>query len=115
MAKFMAIYTAPRKEIESFMAKSESERREEVKDDMEKWSNWSEEHKGELADEGGMFGKTKRITTKGVSDAKNELTGYTIVEANSYDDAVKAFQKHPYLSFPGAAIEVMERLEVEET
>jgi hypothetical protein len=114
MAQFMAVYTAPRKEIDAFMAKPESQRREEVKEDAQKWNEWQNAHEDELADEGGMFGKTKRITEDGVSDTRNELTGYSIVEAENYDEAVKTFQQHPYLNFPGAAIEVMERLDMQE-
>lgn len=106
----MAVYLATRAEIDKFMAQSEEERTKSVADDMAKWRAWNEAHKADLVDEGTMFGKTKRITAGGASDAKNEMTGYSIVQAASYDDAVKLFDGHPYLEFPGSSIELMECL-----
>ena len=52
--------------------------------------------------------KTKRITPEGVSDFRNEVMLYTIVEAESHDKAAKAFERHPHLQIPRSSIEVME-------
>jgi len=112
MKKFMAIYVADRTEIDKYMAKPAEERQKEGKKDMELWNAWMTANAGKLADGGSMFGKTKRITASGAVDAKNELTGYTIVNAESYDDAVALFKDHPYLPWSGAKIEVMECLEM---
>ncbi len=106
----MAVYLASREEIDKFMAMPEDERNKAGEADMEKWNAWNAEHKDFLVDEGTMFGKTKHITKAGASDSKNEMTGYSIVQAESYDDAVKTFEGHPYFDFPGSSIDLMECL-----
>ena len=45
---------------------------------------------------GAPLGKTKRVTSNGMADTKNEITGYTIVEADSFDAAAKIFKNHPH-------------------
>ncbi|MGZ3710974.1 MAG: hypothetical protein ACXVBE_04425, partial [Bdellovibrionota bacterium] len=58
-------------------------------------------------------GKTKRIDKKGISDFKNELTAYTVVEAESHEAAAKLFLNHPHFAiFPGDAVEIMECLPI---
>lgn len=106
----MAMYMASRAEIDKFMAMPEEERNKAGAEDMAKWNAWNAANKDFLVDEGTMFGKTKRITKAGASDAKNEMTGYSIVQAESYDDASKRFEGHPYFDFPGSSIDLMELL-----
>jgi hypothetical protein len=64
---------------------------------------------GTLVDSGAPLGKTKRVDSKGASDTKNGLGGYSIVQADSADAATKIFGKdHPHLQMPGAWIEVID-------
>ena len=60
-----------------------------------------------LTDKGAGVGKTKRITSKGISDTKNNVMLYSIVEAESHEAAAKLFENHPHLQIPQASIEVM--------
>ena len=53
-------------------------------------------------------GKTKRITSSGVSDTKNDIVLYSIIEAESHEAAAKSFEDHPHLQIPESSIEVME-------
>jgi hypothetical protein len=53
-------------------------------------------------------GKTKRVTSSGISDTKNDIILYSIVEADSHEEAAKAFENHPHLQIPQSSIEVME-------
>jgi hypothetical protein len=53
-------------------------------------------------------GKTKAITSAGVEDTKNDIMFYSVVEAENYDIAARAFAKHPHLDIPRASIQVME-------
>ena len=42
-------------------------------------------------------------------DTKNEIGGYSVVQAESHDAATKVFGKdHPHLQMPGAWIEIIE-------
>ncbi len=57
------------------------------------------------------LGKTKRVDASGASDAKNMMTGYTIIEAESHEAAARLFANHPHFSiFPGESVEIMECL-----
>ena len=72
------------------------------------WHAWVETHQASIADLGGPLGKTKRISNDGIEDVANDLTGYTIVRAESQEAAAKLFENHPHFTiFPGDAVEVM--------
>ena|SRR3989344_8096311 len=111
MKKFLALYYIPRTSLEEWDKKKAAglDLKEEMKKEMEVWSKWMNDHKEIFADMGSGLGKTKRVTTGGVSDTKNELTGYSIVKADSHDAATKLFTSdHPHFVMPGAYIEVLE-------
>ena len=74
---------------------------------------WMGDHKSSLVDGGAPLGKTKRVDAKSTTDTKNEVGGYSIVQAASADAAAKLFGKdHPHLQMPGAWIEVIEVMQV---
>ena len=104
MAKFMALYMAPQAVIDQMMKMPP----EAMKDGMAAWNKWFDAHKKGIAEMGAPLGKTKTVTGKGVSDTRNEVTGYTIVEAASHDAAAKMFVGHPHLEMKGASIDVVE-------
>lgn len=105
MKKFFALYLAPVAEIQKMMANSTPE---QMKAGMDAWMNWSKQHEKEIVDLGAPLGKTKRVTASGVSDTRNDVMGYTIVEAESHDAAAKLFEGHPHFEIPGASVEVLE-------
>jgi hypothetical protein len=72
------------------------------------WRTWMGSHSGVFADMGAGVGKTKRVTTQGTSDTKNDIMLYAIVEADSHEAAAKMFEGHPHLGIPEASIEIME-------
>lgn len=52
---------------------------------------------------GAPLGKTKRAAEQGISDTKNQMAGYVIVQAASHEAAAKLFANHPHFAiFPGA-------------
>ena len=62
---------------------------------------------------GGPLGKTKKVNKEGVSDIRNEMGAFTVVQAESHEAAAQMFVGHPhYTIFPGDRIEVMECLPV---
>jgi len=78
---------------------------------MEAWMKWGVVNQKSIVDQGARLGKTKRKSAQGISDTKNEVTGYTIVEAESHEAAARLFENHPHFTiFPGDAVEVMECL-----
>jgi hypothetical protein len=72
------------------------------------WKKWMSDHARIFADVGAGVGKTKRITGQGVSDAKNDIMLYSVVEADSHEAAARSFAGHPHLQIPQSSIEVME-------
>jgi hypothetical protein len=63
--------------------------------------------------QGGPLGKTKRTDAQGVSNIKNSMVGYVVVQAESHEAAAKMFENHPHFTiFPGEAVEIMECLPI---
>jgi hypothetical protein len=55
------------------------------------------------------LGKTKRTDATGVSDTKNNIGGYSSLQAETHDAAAKVLSKdHPCLQMPGAWVEILE-------
>ena len=111
MKKYLALYYIPRAALDEWDKKKAEgvNLTEEMEKEMKIWSDWMNAHKDIFADMGSGLGKTKRVTAGGVLDSKNELTGYSIVKADSHEAAAKLFTPdHPHLVMPGAYIEVLE-------
>ena len=110
MKKFMALYMASRAEFEKMMKNATPEQH---KKGMEAWMKWMNKNKKSLIDGGAPLGKTKRVDAKGASNAKNDIGGYSIVQAKSHDAATKLFGKdHPHLQMPGSWVEIVEIVEI---
>ena len=107
MQKFVAIYSTPRSEIAKFMKMPKEKMQKEIEAENKRWSAWFKKNKKHLVDPGDIFGKTKRVMHKGISDVKNELTGYTIVKAKSHEAAARIFKTNPQLRSGRSKIEVM--------
>src|ERR1700744_5009148 len=95
MKKFMVLYMAPSAQFEQMMKTSTPEQQ---KKGMDAWMKWMNANKASLVDGGGPVGKTKRVDASGAKDARNDVGGYSIVQAHSHEAAAKLFGKdHPHL------------------
>jgi hypothetical protein len=115
MKKFLAIYlgSAQPAAREAWDAMPEAERNERMRSGMAAWHRWAEEHAQRTLDMGGPLGKTKRVDATGISNVKNPLTGYVVIEAESHEAAARLFENHPHFAiFPGESVEIMECLPV---
>lgn len=109
MKKFMALYMAP---VEMFDKMMQTPPEEQSKG-MEAWQTWMGTHKAAFVDMGAPLGKTKKVTSDGsVSDVKNQVGGYSIVQANSADEAAAIFKDSPHLQMSGAWVEVVEIMQM---
>jgi hypothetical protein len=105
MKKFMALYMASGPEFEKMMKNSTPEQR---KKGMDAWMKWMNANRGSIVEGGAPLGKTKRVDSRGASNSKNEVGGYSVggysvVQAESHDAATKIFGKdNPHLQMPGA-------------
>jgi hypothetical protein len=109
MKKYLALYMAAGADFEKMMKESTPEQR---KKGMEEWNKWMTKHRQEIAEMGAPLGKTKKVTPGGVENAKNGVGGYTIVQANSHDEAARIFADSAHFKMPGSWIEVMEVVEM---
>ena len=103
----MVLYMATPADFETMMKTSTPEQQ---KKGMEAWMKWMNGSKKSIVDGGAPLGKTKRLDAKGLSDAKNGIGGYSVVQADSHEAAAKLFGKdHPHLQMmPGAWVEIIE-------
>ena len=113
MKKFVAIYLGAPSGMTGWEKMSEAERNQRQAAGMKAWGDWMVTHQKSVVETGGPLGKTKRVNPQGVSDAKNTLTGYVVVQAESHDAAAKLFLNHPHFTiFPGDSVEIMEALPI---
>ena len=113
MKKFLAIYmgSTSKESMKKWNDLDEVTKSNKQQEGMASWMNWSEKNSKAILDNGSPLGKTKKVDNEGISDIKNLMTGYTIVEAESHEAAAEMFMNHPHFSvFPGDSVEVMEIL-----
>lgn len=113
MKKFMAVYIGTAASLEKYQQRyaDAATREARQKAGMEAWSQWVGTHARAIVDIGTPLGKTKRVAAEGIADLRNNLTAYTIVQAESHEAAARMFENHPHFTlFPGDSIEVMECL-----
>ena len=111
MKKFLAVYMGSASAIEEWKKLDQDKRTQREKAGMEAWKKWVMANEKAIVDGGSPLGKTKRISAQGISDTKNEIAAYTIVQAESHEAAAKMFENHPHFKlFPGHSVEVMECL-----
>jgi len=115
MKTFMAIYLGSSAARSKWDKLSEAERKERQAAGMTAWRDWVAKHSASIVEGGGPLGKTKRTDAKGVTDVRNNLAAYVIVQAETHEAAAKLFLNHPHFAiFPGEAVEIMECLPVPE-
>jgi hypothetical protein len=105
--KFLVLYLIPVSVMEEWSKTEPSEKKAAEEKLKGEWNQWMSAHSAMIlsTDAGG---KTKRVTSRGVSDTKNDIVLYSVVEAESHEAAAKSFENHPHLQIPQSSIEVME-------
>jgi hypothetical protein len=113
MKKFLAIYigTAAALEKSGWSTLDEEQRHKLDAAGVKAWEEWAMAHGEAIVGQGSPLGKTKRAAAEGITDIKNNMTGYVIVQAESHEAAAKMFERHPHFTmFPGDSVEIMECL-----
>ena len=110
MPKFMAIYTGSATPEQRAAAQADTAT---MQKGAAAWGKWMQDHASAIVDTGGPLGKTKQVDMSGVADTSNEMAAYTIVQAESHEEAARMFENHPHFAiFPGKAVEIMECLPI---
>ena len=108
MKKFLVTYLAPASVIADWKKTEPSTRKAAEAEMQADWKKWMDHNARLFADIGAGVGRTKVVNTQGVSDSKNDILLYSVIEAESHDAAAKSFEGHPHLRIPQSSIEVME-------
>lgn len=110
MTKFLVLYMAKGFDIEAMMKNSTPEQQ---KQGLDAWMKWMDDHKASMVDGGAPLAKSKKVDATGASDTRNDVCGYSIVQAENAEAATKLFGKdHPHLQMPGGWIEVIEIMHI---
>ncbi len=113
MKTFVAVFLGSAAKMDAWKQMDEAERKPKEMAGMQAWQAWMQSHANAIVDEGGPLGKTKRISGSGIEDVRNDMAAYTVVRAESHEEAARMFENHPHFAiFPGDAIELMERLPI---
>ncbi len=113
LAIFLGSKTNPK--MVAWNAMSEKEQQAKMKEGIAAWKAWVAKHQSAIVEMGGPLGKTKKITARSIEDVSNEMSGFTVVRADSHEAAAKMFENHPHFTnFPGESVEVMPVLQIPE-
>lgn len=113
MKTFLAVYTGTPAGFTRWMEMDEATRKTREASGMKAWTDWVAKHSAITSYLGGPLGKTKQVSPDGISDIRNNLAGFTVIQAETHEAAAKLFEKHPHFTiFPGDAVEIMECLPI---
>ena len=113
MKKFLAIYIGTEAALERsrWNELDDATRKQRQAAGFAAWMQWARTHATAIVDQGTPLGTTKRASPEGLSDIKNALVGYVVVQAESHQAAAKLFDDHPHFAIlPGDSVVIMECL-----
>lgn len=105
MKKYIIIY-----KVNDFAKKAMMEiTPEEQAQSMKDWHEWRDGLNDSLVDFGHMFFNGRLVSQEGTFELDSDNMGYTLIQAESIDQAEKLASSHPHIKWhPGASIEVRE-------
>lgn len=107
MKKFIVIYHMPQSAMEGMKNVSP----EDMKKGMESWMVWAKKCGSGLVDMGTPLANGQKVTKDGTSPSNAGVVGYSILQAESMEDAVAMLKGHPHLEWAdGCEIEVHESM-----
>jgi hypothetical protein len=107
LKKFLVLYMAPAAVMAEW-AKTDPATRKVAEEKMRgDWMRWMGEH-AKMISLTEAAGKTKLVSSGSVSETRNDIMLYSVVEAETHEAAAQAFANHPHLGIPQSSIQVME-------
>jgi hypothetical protein len=106
MTKFLLTYTTSTVATEPMTSSNP----ESAQTEMDAWNAWAARCGAHLIDFGAPLGNGQTVTGAGAGPSSGGVTGYSLVGADSMDEAVALLDGHPFFADPGAAIDVYESL-----
>ncbi|MCX7894011.1 MAG: hypothetical protein N2544_16790 [Burkholderiales bacterium] len=113
MKRFLAVFTGSPEAMAAWEKLPESERQQRQSAGMAAWKQWVNDNSPSILEMGGPLSRTKLVSKSGISDIRNHLAAFTVVQAESQEAAAELFLNHPHFTiFPGEGVEVMEVLPI---
>jgi hypothetical protein len=81
---------------------------EQIKAGMGAWMAWHQKNAGAITDLGAPLGGSTTVTAGSSAPGKTTITGYSLVQAASMDDAVAMMKDHPHFFGPGSSVQILE-------
>ena len=107
MNKYIVIYHAP----DEVIAQMQDVTPEEMQKSMEPWMEWAAACGDGLVDMGTPLGGGLRLSTSGSAPSAQEVTGYSILQAENIAAAEAMLAGHPHMNYGvGCDIEVHEAM-----
>ena len=113
MKNYLAVFTGKPDAMSNWQKLPDAERQRKEAEGMKAWKKWADDNASSIIEMGGPLSRTKRVSKEGIADVRNNLGAFTVVKANSQEDAAQLFVGHPHFTiFPGEAVEIMECLPI---
>ena len=91
MSKYLYLYRGPATRMEDFTA-------EQGEAQMKAWTTWIEVNKSAFVDVGNPVEPRASVRDDGTDAEPSDQNGYSIVEAESLEQARELLKNHPFLS-----------------
>ena len=75
---------------------------------MALWRAWHEKSGAAILDPGSPLDKSTVVTNSSTGPEATSITGYTVLQAGSVDEAVALMKNHPHFHMPGASVQILE-------
>src|SRR5277367_4425775 len=75
---------------------------------MALWEAWHKKGGDTIIDLGAPLDKSTTVTRGSSAPIKTSITGYSILEAASIEEAVALMKDHPHFHMPGSSVEILE-------
>lgn len=106
MKKFIVLYYAPQAAEQNMQANPE-----DMKGVMAAWMAWGQKCGAGMVDMGTPLGNAMRVMPAGASKSDSQVVGYSVLQAESMEEATKMLEGHPHLNMSGGcSIEVHESM-----
>ena len=79
-----------------------------MKAGMAVWQAWFAKYGNAVIDPGSPLDNSTTVSGSTASDGRSSITGYTVIQAASMDDAIAMMKDHPHFKMPGAALDILE-------
>ena len=110
MKKFIVLYHSPADAMEQTMNATP----EQMAEGMKMWTNWAQKTGDKLVEMGSPLANGQQIRMDGtVKNSDKNVSGYSIIQAESMEDAKALFKGHPHLGWnPDAYVEIHETMQI---